>query len=194
MSPLDPLAPDQRAVVALVLQQGRSYDDIAALLGIPVGAVRARAHAGLAALAPDNGLPIEITGPIADFLLAQQPAVPHDTLMARWLSKYQLSPVVTAALERLLERCRQEKIEVLLIGAFEMEGHRALYTPEIDSIYLGYIRALTAKYGCRFQDHRNVIPDHGYKDPLHVNKLGAEYYSRLVTRECLIPLWREMNP
>jgi hypothetical protein len=74
MSPLDPLAPDQRAVVALVLQQGRSYDDIAALLGIPVGAVRARAHAGLAALAPDNGLPIEITGPIADFLLAQQPA------------------------------------------------------------------------------------------------------------------------
>ena len=29
MSPLEPLAPDQRAVVALVLQQGRSYDEIA---------------------------------------------------------------------------------------------------------------------------------------------------------------------
>jgi hypothetical protein len=70
---LDPLAPDQRAVVALVLQQGRSYDDIAALLGIPVDAVRARAHAGLAALAPENGLPLEITGPLADFLLSQQP-------------------------------------------------------------------------------------------------------------------------
>ena len=52
MSPLEPLAPDQRAVVALVLQQGRSYDEIAALLGIPVDAVRARAQAGLAALAP----------------------------------------------------------------------------------------------------------------------------------------------
>ena len=52
MSPLESLAPDQRAVVALVLQQGRSYDEIAALLGIPVDAVRARAHAGLAALAP----------------------------------------------------------------------------------------------------------------------------------------------
>src|SRR5215208_1923564 len=73
MSPLESLAPDQRAVVALVLQQGRSYDEIAALLGIPVEAVRARAHAGLAALAPENGLPEEITAPLADFLLRQQP-------------------------------------------------------------------------------------------------------------------------
>jgi Anti-sigma-K factor rskA/Sigma-70, region 4 len=73
MSPLEPLAPDQRAVVSLVLQQGRSYDEIAALLGIPVDAVRARAQAGLAALAPANGLPGEITAPLADYLLGQQP-------------------------------------------------------------------------------------------------------------------------
>src|SRR5215204_1603710 len=73
MSPLEPLAPDQRAVVALVLQQGRSYDEIASLLGMPVDAVRARAHAGLAALASDNGLPAEITAPLADYLLGQQP-------------------------------------------------------------------------------------------------------------------------
>jgi hypothetical protein len=73
MSPLEPLAPDQRAVVALVLQQGRSYDEIATLLGIPVDAVRARAQAGLAALAPANGLPAEITAPLADYLLGQQP-------------------------------------------------------------------------------------------------------------------------
>src|SRR5215218_2020179 len=73
MSPLEPLAPDQRAVVALVLQQGRSYDEIAALLGIPVAAVRARAQAGLAALAPGNGLPGEVTAPLADYLLGQQP-------------------------------------------------------------------------------------------------------------------------
>src|SRR5215216_2717689 len=72
MSLLEPLAPDQRAVVALVLQQRRSYDEIARLLGIPVAAVRTRAHAGLAALAADNGLPDEVTGPLADYLLGQQ--------------------------------------------------------------------------------------------------------------------------
>src|SRR5829696_4362609 len=74
MTSLEPLAPDQRAVVSLVLQQGRSYDEIASVLGIAPEAVRARAHAGLAALAPANGLPPEITGPIADYLLGQQPA------------------------------------------------------------------------------------------------------------------------
>jgi Sigma-70, region 4 len=72
MSSLEPLAPDQRAVVALVLQQGRSYDEIAALLGMPADAVRARAQAGLASLARDNGLPGEVTGPLADYLLGQQ--------------------------------------------------------------------------------------------------------------------------
>ena len=72
MSALEPLAPDQRAVVALVLQQGRSYDEIADLLGMPVDAVRARARAGLASLTRDNGLPEEITGPLADYLLGQQ--------------------------------------------------------------------------------------------------------------------------
>jgi Anti-sigma-K factor rskA len=55
-----------------VLQQGRSYDEIAALLGMPVDAVRARAQAGLAALARDDGLPAEVTGPVADYLLGQQ--------------------------------------------------------------------------------------------------------------------------
>jgi Sigma-70, region 4 len=83
MSPLEPLAPDQRAVVSLVLQQGRSYDDIAALLGIPVDAVRARAHAGLASLARDNGLPHEVAGPLADFLLGQQ--APADAAATRGL-------------------------------------------------------------------------------------------------------------
>src|SRR5829696_386883 len=73
MTPLDPLAPDQRAVVSLILQQGRSYDDIAQLLGLPVAAVRSRAHGGLDALGPGNGLPAEITGPLADYLLGQQP-------------------------------------------------------------------------------------------------------------------------
>src|SRR5215218_2821273 len=72
MSPLEPLAPDQRAVVSLVLGQGRSYSEIAELLGIDVDAVRARAQAGLAALAHDDGLPAEITAPLADYLLGQQ--------------------------------------------------------------------------------------------------------------------------
>lgn len=78
VSPLEPLPADQRAVVALVLKEGRSYDEIAELLGMRVEAVRARARAGLAGLAGDNGLPGEVTGPLADYLLGQQPPADAD--------------------------------------------------------------------------------------------------------------------
>jgi hypothetical protein len=70
--PLNALAPDQRAVVQLVLTRNRSYAQIAELLSISEDAVRARAHKGLSALAPDVELPADKVAQIADFLLGQR--------------------------------------------------------------------------------------------------------------------------
>lgn len=55
MTRLDDLPPDQRAVLLLLVQQGKSHAEIAELLGIPERAVRDRAHAGLDALAGGAG-------------------------------------------------------------------------------------------------------------------------------------------
>jgi Sigma-70, region 4 len=51
MTELDRLPPDQRAVLSLVLDRGKSYGEVAAMLAIPESAVRERAHAALDALA-----------------------------------------------------------------------------------------------------------------------------------------------
>ena len=67
----DRLAPDQRAAVELVLRQGRSYGELADLLGMPEETIRTRARGGLAALAPD--LPAPARG--RDRRLAARPAV-----------------------------------------------------------------------------------------------------------------------
>lgn len=56
MSDLDRLPPDQRAVLSLVLDRGRSYGEVAELLAIPESAVRDRAHAALDALANDPSM------------------------------------------------------------------------------------------------------------------------------------------
>jgi Sigma-70, region 4 len=80
--PLDALAPDQRAVVQLVLQRGRSYEQIAELLKISEDAVRARAHAGLSTLAGDVELPADKVARIADYLLGQQNGKPHEETVA----------------------------------------------------------------------------------------------------------------
>ncbi len=68
---IDTLAPDQRAAVELVLRQGRSYAELADMLGMPEETIRARARGGLEALAPDLPAPAR-AGEIADWLLGQQ--------------------------------------------------------------------------------------------------------------------------
>jgi len=74
---LETLPPDQRAVLQLILKQGRGYAELSGLLRIDETAVRARAHAGLEALAADGSgaaLSAERRGQIADWLLGQQDA------------------------------------------------------------------------------------------------------------------------
>ena len=72
MTPLDTLAPDQRAVLELVLRQGCSYGELSELLAIPEREVRARADAGVRALAGEPAAGVD-SGRIADWLLGQQP-------------------------------------------------------------------------------------------------------------------------
>src|SRR5688500_8957439 len=72
MSPLATLAPDQRAVLELLLRQGRDYAELSELLGLPEAGVRSRAHTALAALAPDRPAPVSEDGAVADWILGQQ--------------------------------------------------------------------------------------------------------------------------
>ncbi len=57
MTELDRLPPDQRAVLSLVLDRGKSYGEVAELLGIPEDTVRDRAHTALDALADAAAAP-----------------------------------------------------------------------------------------------------------------------------------------
>src|SRR5437763_4934460 len=73
MASLNTLPPDQRAVLELVLQRGRSYDEIADLLGIDRAGVRQRALSALEALGPKTGVPAQRRALITDYLLRALP-------------------------------------------------------------------------------------------------------------------------
>src|SRR5436305_2844481 len=81
MPPLSSLPPQQRAVLALILEKGKSYDEIAGLLQVEVEAVRQRAHEALAGLAPDGGAKpaIRYRAAIGNYLLGQEPDQAADT-------------------------------------------------------------------------------------------------------------------
>ena len=73
MASLDSLPPDQRAVLQLVLQRGRSYDDIAQLLSIDRAGVRQRALAAFDALGPQTRVDPARRALLTDYILGQLP-------------------------------------------------------------------------------------------------------------------------
>ena len=117
MGSLDTLPPDQRAVLDLVLQRGRSYDDIARLLAIDRAAVRARALAAFEAIGPDTGIAPESRALITDYLLGQLPDrvaeqtrerladSPYDRAWARVLAS-ELGPVASKPLPEIPDGSR----------------------------------------------------------------------------------------
>jgi hypothetical protein len=74
MASLDSLPADQRAVIQLVLQQGRRYDDIASMLSIDRAGVRQRALDAFDALGPENSIAAPQRALLTDYLLGQLPA------------------------------------------------------------------------------------------------------------------------
>jgi sigma-70-like protein len=73
MNSIENLTPDQRAVLELVLERGRSYDEIARLLSIDRAGVRERALAAFDALGPQTRVPAERRALITDYLLGALP-------------------------------------------------------------------------------------------------------------------------
>ena len=74
MATFDQLSPDQRAIVELVLRQGKTYGELSEMLNLPEGRVRELARDALVELAPVSvrGVEEDWRGQLADYVLGQQ--------------------------------------------------------------------------------------------------------------------------
>jgi hypothetical protein len=74
MATLDQLPPEQRAIVELVIQRGRSYETLAEVLQVPQARVRELAREALTELSPRTAQRVDIDrrGQVADYLMRQQ--------------------------------------------------------------------------------------------------------------------------
>jgi hypothetical protein len=83
MAAFDDLPADQKAVLQLVLRQGRTYGEIAGLLKISEDTVRDRALTALDALGPaGERLPADDQDAVADYLLGQNGGAGRERLDA----------------------------------------------------------------------------------------------------------------
>jgi Sigma-70, region 4 len=107
MGSLASLPPDQRAVLELVLRQGRSYDEIAKLLSIDRAGVRQRALAAFDALGPQTRVSAERRALIADYVLGALPPAVADEVrdhMSQSASERAWARSVSSELQGLTER------------------------------------------------------------------------------------------
>jgi hypothetical protein len=74
MATFDQLTPEQRAIVELVLRQGKTYAELSDMLNVPEGRVRELARDALVELAPVSvrGVEEDWRGQLADYVLGQQ--------------------------------------------------------------------------------------------------------------------------
>jgi hypothetical protein len=74
MATFDQLAADQRAIIEIVLRQGKSYEQIGEMLDLPPARVRELAREALAELAPHTAefVDAQWRGQLADYVLGQQ--------------------------------------------------------------------------------------------------------------------------
>jgi hypothetical protein len=74
MATFDQLSPEQRAIVELVLRQGKTYGELSGMLNLPEGRVRELARDALVELAPVSvrGVEEDWRGQLADYVLGQQ--------------------------------------------------------------------------------------------------------------------------
>lgn len=114
MSGLETLSPDQRAVLQLILVQGRGYDDLAATLRLEPDAVRERAHDGALALRLPGGdaLDAGTRGRVVDYLLGQQDDGERIVTFAELGDSPAACGWAQALRERLAEVAREELPEV----------------------------------------------------------------------------------
>ena len=128
MASLDSIAPDQRAVLQLVLERGRTYDEIAEMLSIDRAGVRQRALSAFDALGPQTGVDEQRRALITDYLLGQLPEAvaqqtrdrlassPADRAWARVIAS-ELAPVASKPLPEIPSGTEQQAAPVPVAAA-----------------------------------------------------------------------------
>lgn len=103
--------------------------------------------------------------------------------------KYQIGGKPVACLRRILQRCQQEQIQVMLIEPPVAATHRQFYTPAVDQQFTAFTQQLCSEFNLARFSYRQAVPEEGFHDHHHCNRLGAHRWSEMLTQEVLIPTW-----
>lgn len=114
MATLDQLTAEQRAIIELVLQRGKSYEELAEMLGMADSRVQELARAALVTLSPVSAESVdeEWRGGLADYVLGQQSG-PESTATRGHLRRSEQARTWTRSLLDSLDRLYQNDLPTI---------------------------------------------------------------------------------
>jgi hypothetical protein len=131
-----------------------------------------------------------LPGPIAETL--KEPAEKIAAREWRWLRDYRINDDAATMLRRVVDRCRRNHVDVVLLHPAHASEWRRLMTAEDRRQLAEFFADLEAKNGGRLEDLQDVVPDEGFRDPIHVNDFGSRAYSSAVVEQVIRPEWKRL--
>lgn len=122
----------------------------------------------------------------------EQPAWPVPKQMAELANhfvKYEIGGQPVACFERMLRRCEEEQISVVLVEPPMTQVHRQHYIAEIERQYQAYYQQLHSRHDLSRFSYRDAVPDSEFYDHHHCLRSGAKLWGEKVVQEVLAPAW-----
>jgi hypothetical protein len=107
----------------------------------------------------------------------------------KWLRRYRADGRAAQHLERLVVRCRDAGVAIVLVGVPVSSRIRALYTPDVERAF-GEVVERARRSGAEFLDYRARVPDALFKDHHHLNARGSTFFASLLASEVIAPRLR----
>jgi hypothetical protein len=104
------------------------------------------------------------------------------------LQDFHVRDLSDRAMHELLELCRRERIQVVLLLTPEGSEFQSWYSPEARRTLEEYCTALSRQYGVPLIDGRNWLTDDNFVDSHHVCVEGAQRFTQRLGSEVLQPL------
>jgi len=106
------------------------------------------------------------------------------------MNKYELSAMPLRAIERIIETCRENNIEIAFHLMPEGPRFRASYPPHALKLFAKYVSDLEKRHHIKVYDCRTWMDEDDFADSHHLLPQGAAKFSRRFGHEVIA----EMNP
>ena len=106
------------------------------------------------------------------------------------LQQFQVTDVADNSLRELIDLCRGEQVEVVLVLTPESSEFRGWYADTTRVLVNGYCENLRRHCGVCIIDARSWLPDEDFFDAHHALPRGAETFTQRLGRDVLEPLIR----